>query len=224
MVTSKRRIETEKDRFGGFAEAEAYRIEGDRREISDDILNMRSYVSTTEKEASVSTPEKIEEVVIKEVKKATPTPVRRSIQDVMPEIIAPKRIEKISKAESAPAIHEKKLSFAAKRALIIYMSVVLAIVAGIIATGVAVSSVSAQVTSYETTITEQEEMIASQREELALLGNESVIADRAEELGMVEIADGDVNGYTQLQISGSTDDESGLFDNVRDWFNSVFGG
>ena len=28
----------------------------------------------------------------------------------------------------------------------------------------------------------------------------------------------------RLEIGGNTEDESGVFDNIRDWFNSVFGG
>ena len=223
MVTSKRRIETEKDRFGGFAEAESYVVE-EQKEFSEDVLNVRSYAPTVEKTIEETPRQTVSIPKVTERHTQSAKPVRRNIQDVMPEILSEKRISEKKKETVAPVIYEKKLSPTAIRAIVIYMAVVLAIVAGIIATGVAVSSLSASIVGYETTISAQEETISSQREELALLGNGAVIAEKAEGLGMVEIEEGSVNKYTQLEIGGSTEDESGLFDNIRDWLNSVFGG
>lgn len=233
MVTSKRRIERDEDRFGGFAEVDdTYRAEADRREFSDDLLNMRSYVAEPEKKEETeapriaplyepSTTEKREVEVRGEIAVA---PVKKSAREVMPDIMARRREEKVERSVVTPVIKERKLTPTAKRALVIYMSIVLAIVTGIIATGVAVSSVSAQIVDYETTIASQEETIASQREGLALLDNSAVIADKAEQLGMVAIENGEVNSFDKLGIGGNTEDESGIFDSIRDWFNSVFGG
>lgn len=236
MVTSKRRIERDEDRFGGFAEVDdTYRAEAERKEFSDDLLNMRSYVTESDKEEEVAQPSAesvYDTVTTKETtehatevrREVTAAPVRKSAREVMPDIMASRRAEKTERKVATPVIKEQKLSPTAKRALVIYMSIVLAVVAGIIATGVAVSSVSAQVTNYESVIAQQEETIALQREGLALLDNASVIADKAEELGMVAIDDSEIGSFDKLGIGGNTEDESGIFDSIRDWFNSVFGG
>ena len=57
-----------------------------------------------------------------------------------------------------------------------------------------------------------------------MLSDDGAITARAEELGMVAIEEDDIGSYDRLEIGGNTEDESGVFDNIRDWFNSVFGG
>lgn len=240
MVSSRRQISRDEDRYGGFAEIAASDV--GEREISDDILNMRSYVTPSEQEAplrdtapapAMPTPrERREAAPVRTAAPARPAPAAdasaaaparpRRMSDVMPEIVRPVRKEKTVAAQPAPVIRERKLTASAKRALIIYMSVVLAIVAGIIATGVAVSSVSAQVTGYESSIAAMEETVAQQRELLAQLANEAVIADEAEKLGMVPVDE--TTGYDRMEIGETEEEASGVFDAIRDWFNAIFGG
>lgn len=245
MVSSRRQISRDEDRYGGFAEIAASDV--GEREISDDILNMRSYVTPSVQEAPPSdTASAAEAPAPRERREAvapastaasvrtapvrtapaaseTATPAKpRRISDVMPEIVRPVRKEKTAAAQPAPVIRERKLTASAKRALIIYMSVVLAIVAGIIATGVAVSSVSAQVTNYESSIAAMEETVAQQREILAQLDNEAVIADEAGKLGMVPVDE--TTGYDRMEIGETEEEAGGIFDAIRDWFNAIFGG
>ncbi len=244
MVTSKRRIERDEDRYGGFAAGDTYIEDATtEREFSDDILQMRSYVAAPERRERTETarpaepeapaPKKAEPEVrpVERPARAEETfarpeqlPERKNIRDLMPKIVSRKRSAEIERPAETPVVHEKKLPASAKKALIIYMTVVLAVVIGIIATGVAVSSVSAQVADFESTIAQQEETIASQREDLAVLSDDGAITARAEELGMVAIEEDDIGSYDRLEIGGNTEDESGVFDNIRDWFNSVFGG
>ena len=241
MVSSRRQISRDEDRYGGFAEVAESDVS--EREISDDILKMRSYVTPSGIRETEHDTAPAEAPVRQERREAAspapapavrPAPVVREhaaeaavvrprrASDIMPEIVRPVRKEKAVSAQPAPVIRERKLTASAKRALVIYMSIVLAIVAGIIATGVAVSSVSAQVLGYETSIAAQEETIASQREALAQLANEAVIADAAEKLGMVEV--GGTTGYDRLEIGTTEEEASGVFDSIRDWFNAIFGG
>ena len=65
MVTSKRQITKNEDRFGGFSSEAELKNEVNEREFNDDIIRMRSYVSNHENKSesvtinpSVSTQEK----------------------------------------------------------------------------------------------------------------------------------------------------------------------
>ena len=254
MVTSRRQIINDNDRYGGFiadTDVSSTADTGNEMEFSDDILRIASE-PTAEKtdryaRTAVAEPEedytevKPEPTRQASYKVETPASFRmvdepvveapkkpRRVEDVMPEIIrqnptATTTNAVISVEQPAPVVRERKLSAAAKRTLVIYMSVVVAIVAAIIATGVVVSGVAAEVAGYETSIAAMEETIRSQTGELGALSDEAVIRDRAEDMGMVDAGD-NASSYDRLEIAEPTPDESGVFDAVRDWFNSIFGG
>lgn len=232
MITIKRQIENEKERFGSFAETDSY-VDNTttEREVNDDLLLMRSYTnSTTEIPVSAPTPaieEKVGNVVRPapvEEERRTETPVRRNSNARMHDIIHYEQPAEEVQPEVKPVTREKKLTASAKKAIAIYMSVVIAVVIAVIITGVCISGVNSDIANLETTIQQQEEVILQQNAELGALEDVNAIENKAESMGMVKIKDGETVGYDELEVGENTEDKNGAFDSVRDWLNTVFGG
>ncbi len=221
MITIKRQIENEKERYGGFADTEPRSEVMTEREINEDLLTMRSY---TEKPTSAA----VERTAPPEEAKAVPAPERVKATEQhsdakMHDIV--RREEKKDAAQvSEVAVREKKLSPTTKRAVIVYMSIVLSLVLAVIITGICISAVNSQISALETTIENQQERLLAQSEVLAEPIDEEEIRQSAEQMGMVSVEEGEINGYGGLEYQQNTEEDNGVFDSVRDWLNSVFGG
>ncbi len=237
MVTSRRQIVREEDRYGGYtAEADSVEkteISSGERVISNNILKMRA--AHTETEDIGAPAEKAEPRAEKIVERPVTRPERTSygrtavrsydrtispsrpkrISDVMPEVQRREKIETVS------IVKEQKLTAATKRLLMIYLVAVFAVVAAVIATGIIAGNLQSDVSALETSVETSSAMLNDQLEEM----QEWIdgIGDKASDLGMVEI-DGVDGTYDAVEESAPTEEANGVFDNIRDWVNSIFGG
>lgn len=212
MVTTRRQIDKEEDRYGGYEQEIV--TDRDGRTVSDNVRRVRE--SRSEAQASVS------DRPVSVVRPVSPrreggydrtiAPTRPSrYSEVMPEVQR--------KTEAVAIVREQKLTAGTKKMLIVYLALVLTIVTAIIITGVVASGIQSDIDALESGV---EEQVA------ALAGIDSAVADAYDdavvwaEENMVPA--GPANTYDEL-VPGNAGETSGeVFDSIRDWVNSVFGG
>ena len=237
MVTSRRQIVNEEDRYGGYAaeadSVEKTEISSGERVISNNILKMRAAHAETEEtnvpaEKAEAREEKIvDRPVVRPERTSygrtavrsydrTISPARpKRISDVMPEV------QRREKVETVSIVKEQKLTAATKRLLMIYLVAVFVVVAAVIATGIIAGSIQSDVTALENSVETSSAVLGDQLAEM----QEWIdgIGDKASDLGMVEIEGAD-GSYGELTEGVPTEDTNGVFDGIRDWVNSIFGG
>ncbi len=220
MLSIKRQIESEQERYGSFADITADSTVSTEREINDDLFVMRA---SSDKGAAVAAPaieKKTEEAPIKVPLNEERHAYTQSTAQ-MHEIVRSEEKREQAVAKQNVVVHEKRLSASAKKAIAVYMSIVFALVLAVIITGVCVSSVNADIASIQSTISSQESTIADMSSQLVV--DEADILEAAEEMGMVTVDQSDIRDYDNLELVEDSEDETGVFDSVRDWLNS-FGG
>lgn len=237
MVTSRRQIVREEDRYGGYtAEADSVEkteVSSGERVISNNILKMRAeHTETEEVQAPAEKAEaRDEKVIVKPVIRPERTSYGRAAVSGYDRTISPSRPKRISdvmpevqrreKEETVSIVKEQKLTAATKRLLTIYLVAVVAVVAAVIATGIIAGGLQSEVGALETSVETSSAILNDQLAEM----QEWIdgIGDKASDLGMVEIDDVD-GTYGELVEGTPTEDTNGIFDGIRDWVNSVFGG
>lgn len=232
MVTSRRQIEKEEDRYGAFVD-DVSPVET-AREFNDELFTVRTsaprrqeveeYVEPATERVRETYREPVNTEAEETTERVREMPRRRVQGDLMQRILPRERVASAPEEEVVAAPEKRRLPSKVKFAVAVYASVVLAIVIGIIATGIAVSGVNSDISTYESRIESQQELLLEQAGELAALSDSAALTQKASDLGMVKIAEGEKFGFEQLGIEENTDDASGIFDSVRDWLNGIFGG
>lgn len=207
MVTTKRQIRRDSDRFGGYytAEADIPRISdydgianlepiteqperaGSSMLVSDDVQDMQQPIYTTPQMAAAAAPE------------VAPVPARperntppRSKEDLLPTVKtrayatekpAQDTTEKVEKAPAKRA--HASLDTKTKILLCVYVIVALILAIAVIATGVSISSASAAADEVAVQVAQKQAVVAQQEQALALLQDSDAIRGKAVELGMV---------------------------------------
>lgn len=210
MITTKRQIRRDTDRFGG------YGTESRTLADFDDITNTEPPVTVAENmgtsrlmsdvDLNISNSAQIQEepqlyttlVSAPAQTQRTEIPARpqkaeqpRSKEDVLP------TLKTRAYADDKTALEQKEAVAPAKRArraldsrtkilLCVYVAVALALAIAVIATGVSISSASAQADAIVSQISQKQAIIAEQETELMALRNDETIRDRAAQNGMVQ--------------------------------------
>ena len=214
MVTTKRVIENDTDRYGSFSETE-------RSVTAEDII-------AAETAGVVPEHTRIPEEKSEERKLVITTPSQpehgastRNTEDMMPSIVKMEVDERVefAKEEKLYARRDKKIPASMRNLLIAYMVLIVAVVAGVIATGIASTAMASTIDSLETAIAAQEETIAFQLESLEI--DVDSLREAAGELGMVEYdaADGSYDVLNRLE----TENPTNPFDEFRDGVYEIFG-
>ncbi len=212
MVTTRRAIEEETDRYGSFSETD--------REISAEEIIAAERIITPERTV-IPEETKVERQLVINPIQPDVKPAVRNTEDMMPSIVKMEVDEPVeyAKEEKLYARRDKKLSASMRNLLIVYMVLIVAVVGGVIATGIASTAMASTIESLEATIAAQEETIVLQESSLSV--DEAVIREAASELGMVEI-DG-VDGSYDLLSRLESEESTNPFDEFRDGVYEIFG-
>lgn len=118
-----------------------------------------------------------------------------------------------------------KMTTKTKVAIISYVTVVLALVLGIVLASVAVSGSFAESVALTGNYQDTLDNIAALQNELTI-DDEAALAQKAAELGYVSANDSETVTYTRLQTrpAQNFNIESNWFDSLCDWLSGVFGG
>lgn len=226
MVSTRRQIISEQDRYGGYnampinkavdlkqeVEAPREEIQYDRvvripdNQIQPNYSTRRDYPATAEFVGTVSAP----------IKKLG---VRKQ-EDIMPVIRSkPKFV-----SESAPEKNAKqKVAGKTKAILALYMAIVVILSAIVIGTGLAISNANESVGQLENELAAKNAIILQQNKNLDELSDALMIENIAKEMGMVKA--GEANEITLMPIVDPIKYESrtNWFDKFCDWIGMIFG-
>ena len=244
MVTFRRRVLTEQDHYGGYAASRTTTVAPVEREEAYRTFSFDEHiapVATEEVRTEAPVQTRREEALAPTQVRSTEQPVieysRRpyvaSPQEVAP---APTRQEKKAQQrrevmfnihQPAPAEVEEpraKVSNRMKVYLGIYLTVAAVLAVLVIATGLAVSNISADADRLQSAITAQNEVLAAQNAEILRLTDIDRITGSAVNKGMQK-----VENATQVDLLPVTDPmvyqgRTNWFDRFCDWLSKLIGG
>ncbi len=127
--------------------------------------------------------------------------------------------------QTGSVVSAGKMTTKTKVAIISYVTVVLALVLGIVLASVAVSGSFAESVALTGNYQDTLDNIAALENELTV-DDEAALAQKAEDLGYVSANDSETVTYTRLQTrpAQNFNIESNWFDSLCDWLSGVFGG
>ena len=227
MVQTKRQVNKDTDRFGGYGarsdEFESILTDSepsDTAATSDvafsDIQPITSQPATeTYSARGTASPER--------PKKA---PKNISHEDVMPSIKTRSYMNQAptEEVEAQPAREVRtriNLDSRTKVMLVVYVAIALVLAIAVIATGISISKASAQVESLTAEIAQKQTVIVEQGEQIANVTNEATIRDEAIKNGMV---DGGDPAYSVKTVEKIEYPEPTPHTNGFDRFADAFGG
>ena len=245
MVTTKRQIRRDSDRYGGFNNTEIGGIPdisdyaritnpdpiteparaGSSMLVSDDVEKDKPIYSTPEMLAETETPAPAREV-------EQPINIEpRDKEDLLPTV----KTRAYASEKTAQDIEPQKEKAPAKRAhasidtktkilLCVYVVVALVLAIAVIATGVSISHAQAQADTVANRVAQKQEIVLQQEQELALLRDDDAIRGKALQNGMVP-ADEPAYSVSNVQTVGypeatpRTDGWDKFFDMMSKIFN-----
>lgn len=251
MVTTRRRITSEQDRFGGYgiqpsgtvtidepqtetpsfmqSDRYSFRTVTDEPAFSADVSATDSRVKQTEQPSQPdvieysSRPYNLTYDFLMPPAKQAKKQRRREKEDVMPSI----RTRAYASAEeekSEKKAAQAKISGKTKAALIAYVAAVVVFAILIIATGLAVSNINARSAELETEIAVKNERLAALNAEILGLTDMDAIAEAAANNGMQKI-----DSSIAVDLIPATDPvryegRTNWFDKFCDFISNIFGG
>lgn len=242
MLTTKRRIEKETDRFGGYGTeivrsplvSEYDRIYTDVPQAMPNITGEELNITNTAAPVAPEMPSMPEMPTFPETPTATAEPARqaersakpREREDILPTVKTRAYAKPNENAESAtaPARRARGLDGKSKLMLCIYVIVAIALAIAVIVTGVTISGTAAKADIAARNIARNRATIAEQETTLAVLYNEDNIRGRAVVNGMVEAGEPEVivdsipdTGYPEAVP------HTNGFDKFCDWLSNIMG-
>ncbi len=249
MITTRRQIVNEQDRYGGYAVKPASRINVDIDEAEsirpDDFVRYNSRMSapsvnaqrTETFDADLRYSERPEypgldeyvglpETSVKPRAKTARKRVPRESEDVMPSIKTraymtgkPEEIETVKHTESKEGMSSKT-----KVMLAAYVATVIILAAIVIATGVAISGAESGVSSLEYELASKNAVIMNQQAELSSLGNDTYLTGAAVEQGMKKVENATEVNLVDFTASAEYEARTNWFDKFCDWLSKIIGG
>lgn len=221
MVTIKRKINTETDRYGGFSEIEL-KTPSQNEELNNSFREAQ--YKEAESRINYSAPPSVtneinRDIVSPEIEsKQVQANESASEEEFMPRIYTHEtsNIQKVKKNE--------KIDSRTKLILGIYISIIVLLSALVIGTGIAISSTDSQVKTLENEMTVKNARLVEQLDQISRLSDENSITGRAYNNGMEN-----VESYEEIELLPMGDAQtykgiSNWFDSFCDWLSGVFGG
>lgn len=227
MVTVKRKIKNDVDRYGGYG-VELKTPDADPSIEIGDSFNQYEYKRAQESvnytsTATATPPPAPQRQPITENKAETAEKVADPTPDeFMPRINREKHDEE--REQEQVSVKKQKIDGRTKLVLGIYVSVILILSALVIATGIALSSTGARVNSLESELDAQNAIVARQIEELSRLSDEDAIRGRAYENGMERVESSQSIELLPMGEAKTYEGTTNWFDSFCDWLSGVFGG
>jgi len=213
MLTVKRKVDTEEDRYGGF-EVSTDKSFGTGYDL--EINQSYSTAQTVKGETLSYSPR--QEIRKPENPASAKKPLRA--EEVMPGIIKPKMNENAERMMEL----KQKMETKTKALLAIYMLVVIALAAIVIATGIAINAANSRVVALNNQIAASNEKIIEQNANLEILDSENYIKGSAYENGMVEAQNPIEIELLPVEEATSYQSSTNWFDKICDFLSNIFGG
>lgn len=216
MVTVKRKVTNETERYGGYAEIEVKNpqatidVRPQETSVGNSFRQAQNNVAETNFNYSQHAQvEKHEQPAMVQ----TPTP-----EEFMPTIR--------SESKESEAAVEAKQSIDSRTKLIlgVYASIVLILSALVIATGIYLSSTNARINDLDNELAVKNATITRQLSELNMLSDEDALTGRAFNRGMEKIEDAEVVDLLPMHEAPTYEGTTNWFDSFCDWLSGVFGG
>ncbi len=244
MVTAKRKINNEKERYGGFSEIEVSepRVQYTTtpvREVAPKPVE-RTYVEPKPQysepkpqnnpnksfyDAQVQAAEERVSYSQFQAKPQQKTTVEQPIADTYKPPVETFMPSIRSQKDHAPApVTKQKLDQRTKVILGVYLTIILLLSALVLATGILLSSAGSRVDDLEDELSQKTAAFNTLRGEIDVLSDESNIADRAVGGGMVAIESAKEYDLLPLTDASTYPATTNWFDSVCDWLSGVFGG
>lgn len=247
MVTTRRQIRTEQDRFGGYSTRQPMRSDIERNpsefELPEAVSPRETEYAQSYRTPSVSAPAETTAPSFYSARKdypdtaefvgSIPYParqrktVKREIEDVMPSIktraVLSDSVSKQSQTNTAKR-EKEALKPKTKAMLGIYMVVVVALAAIVIGTGIAISGIGSSLASLENELALKNALVTEQNAELAALDNDTFITGEATDMGMVKPSQKTEIELLPVGDAVNYEARTNWFDRFCDWLSNIIGG
>ncbi|MCH5165447.1 MAG: hypothetical protein J1G01_03495 [Clostridiales bacterium] len=249
MITTKRQIRNESDRFGGYV------TENNRSPLISKFDNIRNVEPSETSSNSVGSGKTVAEVDMNikntEIKQPLYTTIAAPQNAVTKSVELPKRpvkeekpkeredilptvktrkyaTENVAASEekaAAPVRRERRaLDARTKVLLCVYIAVAIVLAIAVIATGVSISKASAQADMISRQVVQKQSIIREQEAALAGLLDDDVIRAKAMEQGMVQAGDPEYTApSTETVEYPEATEHTNAFDEFCDWMSKMFG-
>lgn len=251
MVSTKRQIRRDDDRYGGFSGSEASLISdydilnsepayiGNSMLRTDTDYNITNtaapaaessaYTAPVEAAAPTVAPQNVEVPAPPMLERPKKPEVPHSREDVLPTIKTRSYATEQADIKETPIAEETKetakrrgLSSRERIMLCVYVAIALILAVAVIATGVSISAASVQSDALSAQIEQNRVVIAAQENELAALYNEDNIRGRATQAGMVQAGESVYNAPV-AETAGypQATPHTNGFDEFMDWLSHI---
>ncbi|MCH5163850.1 MAG: hypothetical protein J1F36_02410 [Clostridiales bacterium] len=221
MVTVKRKINNETERYGGFSEievkapAETFDVKVGSSFMEDQYRQAEAKVNYTK-----ATP-----APVQTAKPAKPTfqePVLMpSPEELMPRVRYQRQEEEVEREAPVP---RQKMDSRTKLILGVYVSIIALLSALVIATGIFLSSAGARVESLQSEVDSRNAIISQQLSDISMLSDENNITGRAYNNGMERVDSTEIIDLLPIGEAPTYEGTTNWFDSFCDWLSGVFGG
>lgn len=243
MLRTTRQIRTEEDRFGGYsnnayASEKINRFEAEEEDAfsrtnesfyadipapkakTQDARDTEMSSLYSKRQSAKMYPDTAEFVGNTYVRR--PAHAKRDSESVMPTVKTRRVLEEAAVKQTVKK--QSSMSVKTKAMLGVYAAVVVVLAAIVIATGIAIGSMSASVEALEAEISYKNTVVTQQSAELAALDNNTMVTGQAVELGMKK--PNSVSGIELLPMGETVNYEArtNWFDKFCDWLSNLIGG
>ncbi len=226
MVTVKRKINSETDKYGGYSNME---IKAPSAEIEiktpDNVGDsfMQAQYKKAEAHRNIQATQELPQRIQRQDQNENVTASNRPTAVYMP-VIRPKKEAEVEEEKVQTVAEHKKLDGKTKLILGIYAALIVFLSALVIATGIILSSTGSRVEELQSELAAKNAIVAEQLGEITLLSDDDALTGRAYNSGMEKIEN---QGTLELLPIGEVKTYEGStnwFDSFCDWLNGVFGG
>lgn len=251
MISTKRQIRTEKERYGGFAQTTStathsspyyVRIEDDEVKKSDSISDVRTTADTKREDVVNNTVVKPVEPDVSRIKvdqpEYTAAPRAKSAEFTTFKIQTSEPVDAVPSSktlkyakndsvtvekESEARKPELQLSSSAKAMIAIGIVIAVLLAVAVITSWVVLGNTSARVDNLSQQVAQKQEQLIDQSAQIAALSDENALRQRAQELGMISSSQASNTMTVTLKEKSELilDDYSNGFDDFCDWLSSV---
>lgn len=211
MVTAKRKVNTDEERYGGFSEIEVQppRTQSDRQSFIEDQhqrAELNFNYSTLEQKNDQPQPN-------------VPYPTggsRLSQEEIMP-VVQKEQV-------TTNIVSKKKLDKRTKILLGVYLSIIVLLSAFVLTTGILLTSSGTRVNELQSELAAKMAVYNEQIGQIEVLSDEANIEGRALGNGMQRVESSEEIELLPMGDAQTYEGNTNWFDSVCDWLSGVFGG
>ena len=221
MVTVKRKINNETERYGGFSEIEV-KTPAETFDVNVGSSFMDDQYRQAKVEGKVNYTTSAPVQTAKPAKPTFQEPVLMpSPEELMPRVRYQRQEEDV---EREVPVTRQKMDSRTKLILGVYVSIIALLSALVIATGIFLSSAGARVESLQNEVDARNAIISQQLSDISVLSDENNIAGRAFNNGMDRVDAAEIIELLPIGEAPTYEGTTNWFDSFCDWLSGVFGG